>query len=294
MVKKGLIFCDIDGTLCFHAEAHGMQRLGTNPDGTVEVRAPDARTYAAHDLSIADYGAYMSVETHQLCERLRSFFDIVLVTGGRMRTLQSRRRFLDFADAFILENGGAILDGDLRVHPVWSARMEPDRRVLATFSRLLTADGWILDTAGRETGIRIRRRDNPHRPADEFAALLHPPQLPESLRVTMNLGHIDIIPLNAGKHNAVRFLMEERGCSRHETIGIGDDVNDIEYLREVGRAYLLASSYPEAVREAEREGWTVSEHSHFEGIHEILSGLLSLFRDQRSDGIGDSSRARSS
>lgn len=274
MAERGLIFCDVDGTLCFHEGVHGVRRVGSNPDGTVQVAGEDGRTLAAHDLSVGGYRAYMSVETRALCHRLRERFRLVLVTGGRLRTLRQRAAALDFADAAILENGGVIVDAGLRLDASWSARLEPDRRALGEVADRLREEGWVLDDAGRTSAIRVRHVDNPHRSEGEFNALIADPRLPPSLRATRNLGHLDVIPRAAGKANAVRHLAAAWGVGMDEAVGIGDDLNDIGYLRAVGRPYVLASAVPELLRVAERKGWTISRAPLFEGIHEILKLVL--------------------
>jgi hydroxymethylpyrimidine pyrophosphatase-like HAD family hydrolase len=279
MTERGVIFCDVDGTLCFHEGVHGVRQVGSNPDGTVQVTAGDGgRSYAAHDLSVGGYRAFMSVETRALCHRLRPFFHLVLVTGGRLRTLRRRSAALDFADAAILENGGVIVDAALRVDEGWSARLEPDRRVLGEVAARLRNAGWVLDDAGRSSAIRVRQGDNPHRSPDQFQALAADPRLPPSLRATRNLGHIDIIPRAAGKANAVRYLAAARGAGLEGAVGIGDDVNDIDFLRAVGRPHVLASAMPELLRVAGREGWTISDAPLFEGIHQILRDILAACR----------------
>lgn len=66
----------------------------------------------------------------------------------------------------------------------------------------------------------------------------------------------------------------DRGYRQRQTLGIGDDVNDIGFLRVVGSAYVLASAFPVLLREARREGWTISRNPYFDGIDEILHGVL--------------------
>lgn len=280
MTRRGVIFCDVDGTLCFHEGAHGVRRVGSNPDGTVQVAAGEnGPTLAAHDLSVGGYRAYMSVETRALCHRLRDRFRLVLVTGGRLRTLRHRGAALDFADSAILENGGVIVNAGLRVDEEWAARLEPERQALAEVTERLREDGWVLDDAGRSTAIRVRLGDNPHRSGEQLLALAADPRLPRSLHATRNLGHLDIIPRRAGKANAVRYLAAALGAERGATVGIGDDVNDIDFLRIVGRPFVLASAMPELLQAAREGGWPVSRGKYFEGIHEILRHLLTEPRE---------------
>jgi phosphoserine phosphatase len=54
-------------------------------------------------------------------------------------------------------------------------------------------------------------------------------------------------------------------------VGIGDDVNDIEFLAETGAPHVLASAFPELLAEARRRGWYVSRERCIRGIDEILA-----------------------
>lgn len=275
MVKKGIIFCDVDGTLCFHDDLHGVRVVERNADGTVRVTQPGSdRRFQAFDLSDGKYSVYMALETYALCHRLRKYFDMVPVTGGRIRTMQRRRKCLDFADAMILENGGVITGPDFSPDEGWAKRFQAARDALMEVSRRLDEAGWKQDNLGRTTALRVRHRDNPGRSKEEFDALPAQIGLPATLQATSNLNHLDIIPFAAGKETAIEFVAEKRGFSLRETIGIGDDLNDIAFLRVTGAAYVLSSAFPGMLEEAGRQGWRISKAGVFEGIHEILSEIL--------------------
>ena len=59
-----------------------------------------------------------------------------------------------------------------------------------------------------------------------------------------------------------------------ETTGIGDDINDIGFLSETNRSFVLRNAQQELLDLAEREGWHVSKKPYFEGINEILQHIL--------------------
>jgi hydroxymethylpyrimidine pyrophosphatase-like HAD family hydrolase len=270
---RGVIISDVDGTLCFHQEAHGVRVIDRLPDGRLLVEADGGR-HLAHDVSTSSYQIYLAEETRRLMHALRAHHDIVLVTGGRRSTVEARRAVLDFADAVIIESGGAILDNGLRSDEGWFQRLAPERACLDDVARALEREGWRLDCAGRVSGIRVRLRDNPDRSADDFQALCRDLPLPPALVKTINLENLDIILRSAGKANAVAHWLGQRGRDPADAIGIGDDVNDIEFLRLVGRPFVLASAYPSLLDEARRQGWRISRRPHFDGIHEILGALL--------------------
>jgi hydroxymethylpyrimidine pyrophosphatase-like HAD family hydrolase len=213
----------------------------------------------------------MAESTRRLLHELRSRFQIVLVTGGRPATIARRAPVMDFADAVICESGGVLLDRQLRVDPIWREQMLADRQALPAMAVRLRAAGWRLDDEGRTSALRVRLRDNPHRSADEFALLCRDVELLPRLRKTMNLEHLDIILASAGKANAVRHFAARLGRDLSGTVGIGDDVNDIEFLAETGAPHVLASAFPELLAEARRRGWYVSRERCIRGIDEILA-----------------------
>lgn len=277
MDKRGVIFSDMDGTLCFHEQAHGIREVARNADGTVLVADPAAgTTHLAYDVSVSLYRAYLAVETRRLGREIQQRYDFVCVTGGRPATIYARKDALDFADAVILESGGQIFDGDLQPDPEWYARLEGERQHLAGVAARLRNDGWILDDKGRTSGIRIRKVDNPHRSPDEFERLCADLTLPDALKKTINMEHLDVILRSAGKGNAVSFWMQSHGYAVSDSIGIGDDINDLDFLRATGQKYVLASSYPETIGIAQAEGWHISKSPHFDGINEILGHILAL------------------
>lgn len=275
MPARRALFSDLDGTLCFHEEAHGVRVVGRDGDGTLLVAAPgETQPRRAYDVSTSSYRIYVADETLRLLRALASRFEIVLVTGGRPSTVERRRALFDFAAGYVLENGGVVCDGDLRPDGRWQERLEPQRRLLPAMAARLRQAGWALDAEGRTSALRVRLRDNPGRTADDLAALGRDLASAEGLRTTMNLDNLDIILAGAGKENAVRFWIESRGHDPRATVGIGDDVNDVEFLRLTASAHVLASSYPAAIAAARAHGWSISSAAHFAGIHEILRRLL--------------------
>lgn len=274
-MSRRVLFTDLDGTICFHEEAHGLCAVGREADGALLVEdAATRRRYRARDASTSSYRIYVAEETLTLLAAIAERCDVVLVTGGRPSTMEKRRALFGFARGVILENGGVILDRELRVDPAWQERLEPERRLLPEVARRLRAAGWTLDAEGRTSALRVRLRDNPHRTAKEFAKLCQELPLPAGLRKTMNLENLDIILGSAGKEGAVQFWIASGGYDRARTIGIGDDVNDIAFLRETAEPWVLASAYPAALEEARRGGWRVSAERHVDGINEILRDVL--------------------
>lgn len=278
MQKKGVIFSDVDGTLCFHQDAHQIREIERYADGTVLAEDPlTGSRHLTYDVTISSYNnIYLALTTRQLGHRVREQYDFVYVTGGRPSTINSRKEHFDFADAVILESGAMILDESLDQDQAWTKKLEPEKASLAGVGDLLTSAGWTLDIAGRTSAIRVRRKDNPHKTSADFETLCQELSLPSTLKKTMNLDSLDVILQSAGKDNAVRYWMETHGYSVRQSIGIGDDINDIEFLTMTARKYVLANSVPETLRVAREKGWYISKYSYFDGINEILENILAL------------------
>lgn len=272
--KKGVVFSDVDGTLCFHQEAHSIREIRVNPDGMVMVEDPLHRQHLVYDVTVGAYRAYLARETRQLGHKVQESYAFILVTGARPGTVFSRKDVLDFADGVILESGGVIFDKDLRPDDEWAALLEPERQSLAAVRDWLTGQGWKLDIQGRTAAIRVRMKDNPHKDAVEFSRLCDTIELPDTLKKTTNMNHLDIILRSAGKGNAVRFWMRKHGYEPGQSFGIGDDDNDVDFLQVTGRPFVLAGAFPEALEVARREGWSITSQPAFDGINEILNLIL--------------------
>lgn len=59
------------------------------------------------------------------------------------------------------------------------------------------------------------------------------------------LGLVDILPVRAGKRQAVEFLMQARGFSREQTVFAGDSGNDLDVMLSDIPAVLVANAHPD-------------------------------------------------
>ena len=277
MDKEGLIFTDIDGTIVFHEDQHGIKPRQKLETGNVIVLDPASGSqHEAIPLPTELYQVFMDIRTKALLVSLSGRFDIALVTGARKSTIEGRRKTLNFQKNTIIENGASILDKDLLPDQDWENIMKKERVFLPIMIRELETRGIKLDIKGRNSAIRIRHKDNPQYDEIGFEQLYQTLELPLSLKKTKNLGHIDIILRSAGKGNAVRFLCDKLDYPLSQTAGIGDDLNDLEMLREVAHRFVLGNAFPEAIEAATREGMTISKGKYFNGINEILDQIAKI------------------
>jgi len=274
MTCKGIIFADMDGTLTFHESVHGIKPGKKTGNGMLEVTYTKSQTkYKVYDVSIGDDKVYFGVETRDLINRLRQNYEFVIVTGATKSTISNRKWALDIADYYILESGGLLLNKDFEPDYGWQKSIQSDKVYLIQVQNYLQQQGWTLNIKGRTAALRIRKKDNPEKSADEFNELSETLQLPDQLKITNNMGYLDIIPARSGKGNAVCHVMNTLGYHKIQSIGIGDDINDLDFLKETERNYILASGFPEVLEEARKKGWYVSHGLNFDGINEILKRI---------------------
>jgi hydroxymethylpyrimidine pyrophosphatase-like HAD family hydrolase len=274
MKKEGIIFADIDGTLIFHEEIHNIQILNKSNDGLVRVfDSLTKKEYLTQNVSTNLYNIFLDVETKKLAQKLRDRFYFVFVSAARKSTMDLRKEVMNFADAYVLESGGLILRGDYSPDDEWSKRFVSEKPHLDVMRQQLQDKGWILDIEGRTLALRVRKKDNPKKSDSDFEDLCTNIELPAQLRKTMNIGNLDVFVASAGKGNGVDHVISMLGFDKSQTIGIGDDINDIEMLNHTGKKYVLGSSYQGLLDIAQDKKWYISKGLHFDGINEILMAI---------------------
>jgi len=277
MHKNGIVFSDVDGTLCFHEKAHQIQKMNVNSDNTLTVKTVFSDTvFKVYDVSVSSYNVYLDIQTQKLGQKVKKIYDFIYVTGGRKKTFLSRINYLNFYNGVILENGGMILDNELNIDTEWYNYLESDRKYLKEVRAQISAMDWIIDDEGRTSALRVRLKDNPHKSIEQFEKLCETIQLPVELKKTKNLENLDIILAKAGKDKAVQYWMDKNNFRKQQSIGIGDDINDIDFLRLTDRKFVLASAYEEVLRTAKKEGWYVLSKPYFDGINEVLRKIVQL------------------
>lgn len=267
MSKIGIIFTDIDGTLVFLKDSHSIRRLHDLEGDLVRVADTMDKEHDAYESVTRNTVGYLSVRTKRLCDELRKAYEIVAVTGAQYSSFLSRK--IDFCDSVIVETGGAVFENGAR-DTEWDRYLSNELLSLNQFKDKLKDRGWEIDTAGRGASLRIRAGSNPNRDLRQLEQSL----LFHDLQMTHNLGHVDIMPRKAGKGNAVEYLMRKKGYHVNQSFGIGDDINDVDFLSRTGQSFVLQSGVPEILREAEKYKWRISKKGCFDGITEILQAIL--------------------
>ena len=286
----GLIFSDLDGTLC-HYEAADIGDADC-------VRFPPSSTGLC--------GAMSRRTLRQLAALREQGHALVLLSGMRHSTFLERLPFLPVAEAYAVENGGrlfwlrpgcadapltaASLDEDAawrRTHdsaagPAEGAAFPPAERSgdLWTAYRSLLASGVRCDVRGYSTLIRL-----PAQPAtatlDSFLA-----DLPSTLSTCCNLGCADIFPASSSKqavaaHVARRALGIE-SLDDARVVFMCDDDNDVDMALLVAHTFVVGvncerlraaiAGAPHRFTVATLRGVPASEQS-LESVAAYLAGL---------------------
>ena len=82
---------------------------------------------------------------------------------------------------------------------------------------------------------------------------------------------VDCIPLGANKGTAISFLQDYFGILPEETCTFGDNLNDIEMLKNAGLSYAVSNAREEVIAAAKDTCPPYWEN----GVLQILKGFLS-------------------
>jgi hydroxymethylpyrimidine pyrophosphatase-like HAD family hydrolase len=275
VTEKGIIFTDVDGTLVFHQKFHAIRELQQYPDGTYLVEDPiSGEEFHALDVSVPPIRVYLDEITRQLADRLKKKYLIYYTTGATEYSMRQRLKNLDFADGYILEHGGRILDQDFNEDSLWAEKFTAHETAVNDIKVGLEKQDWRIVDCGRKTFLQVKAFENPHRSQEEFEDLCANITIAPGFVKTFNLGNLTVLPETANKGLAVEHLQKTRYQKVQDTIGIGDDINDIAFLEKCSQAFVLGTSVLEVKNKAAEEGWYVSEKPHFAGINEIFNKIL--------------------
>ena len=278
-MKKSLkmIFCDIAGTLCFHNLHNKMNEAKPIDNNLVELKEPITGKYChVIETPVQDYTVYTDPETIRLLKLIKDRHHLVYITGSRPSTMTVLRNVLPAPHATILESGAVIcLDGYDGVDEFWSNQIAGQIKELKMFVSQLKDNGWIINDEGRTSAVRIFPYDNPHLSMDDFSDLEKTIKKEKPhLKTSWNIGGLDIVPQSAGKGNAAKYYISRFGFDASDTIGIGDDINDLDMYDSVETKLVVRGVHQEILEIATKNKWQISENVHFDGINEILKSLL--------------------
>jgi predicted mannosyl-3-phosphoglycerate phosphatase (HAD superfamily) len=152
--------------------------------------------------------------------------------------MMQRHSFFPDVKFWICENGGCIFeksdDGSLQeLHEYRETFFNQDSyMLLQDFKQELECEGWIVDSNGYESMIRVK--------GDKLQRLVVP-RIPVGLDHTFNLGYLDIHLPKTGKKSALQWLLTTYYGPRHGGYYfMGDDDNDIEVAAGSDECFIVA------------------------------------------------------
>jgi Cof subfamily protein (haloacid dehalogenase superfamily) len=96
--------------------------------------------------------------------------------------------------------------------------------------------------------------------------------LPEGTRAMLSdrYNFVQVLAATADKTHALRFLMDRLGVDMAHVVAIGDDVNDVEMIRDCGLGVAVANAVPAVKAVAKRETLSNDE----DGVALVIEELL--------------------
>lgn len=266
-----MVLADIDGTL-IHRCAQGDSGAHLDIGGLQHV----------------DRESYVAVGTVDRLQEIKQCVPLIFITSRRRHTY-AHVASLIAPTLGIVEDGCVVLDEHGNNDPGWLSMLQSDLAALRACHGTLQAlqlPGIEVVTDGFEASFKIElpEEDAPQVQANR-TAYLHSKgiELPEFLRCSYNsqFNSLVVIPRQAGKANAARYVMNKFGIEPTCVAALGDDLNDEEMLREAGWASTLASAYPTikqlVANKPEEYGFLAQLGGH-EGTQEMLDHLLATIR----------------
>lgn len=283
MPEIKLVFSDVDSTLIHpHSKNEYGEYLGSS------------------GLLLVDRGSFLSPQVVDRIQRIKGYgIPFIFITSRRLATYNNLVAVVQ-PTIGILEDGGVIVDDRGNFDMDWLRLMEntigPAHDVingikaggdLWGFKRMLEArykessemrfadEGFLASFK-----IEFPISDKPLLARDISAYLSDKGiTFPDSLKYSYNSKYnsLVIIPRQAGKANAAKYIADRHHVAMENVAAMGDDYNDQDVLRLAGYAF-TTSDAEEQIRElvaGKEKGWIISSGGH-EGTIIMLDRLLSL------------------
>jgi hydroxymethylpyrimidine pyrophosphatase-like HAD family hydrolase len=87
---------------------------------------------------------------------------------------------------------------------------------------------------------------------------------------------VQILAAGADKTHALRYLIDRLDSHMEHVIAIGDDINDVDMIRDSGLGVAVANAIPEVKAVAKHHTLSNDEDGVALVIEEILSGRITL------------------
>jgi hydroxymethylpyrimidine pyrophosphatase-like HAD family hydrolase len=236
MVRQPIVFSDIDFTIVFDSEL-------------------DAGTAA-------------------LIEEVRKRARFILVTARSRRECEPLPPIPN--DGLIAENGADIWfrrNGEDLLDEDWHREMSVFQPVVYEFRDRLERMGWRIHPKLHSFSSCIERSGKTDRDVEWVQS-----NLPEGVQLDFSRNtsgrYIEVFPALAGKDKAVLRLCDYIGVPVDNTLGMGDNSNDMPMLRTVGMPLAPGNCHPDVRALVLRRGGFVSPREGHPGAQDMLGRAI--------------------
>ncbi|TDA41764.1 MAG: hypothetical protein DSO07_02840 [Thermoproteota archaeon] len=207
----------------------------------------------------------------------RLYPKITLVSGRPQPYVEAFVQLLEVQVPSICENGGIIYDPvkDISfINPSISKEALDELRKLKTFFEENLPN--LFPGAKMELGKEVSISLNPPKGVD--ISLFYEKVKKEvedrarHLYITRSKSAVDILPAGISKLSALIFVVKNMGLSLDKVCGIGDSINDIELLKNVGFPAVPANSEDEVKKIA----LYISPYENGRGVVDIVRKCVEL------------------
>jgi len=172
----------------------------------------------------------------------------------------------------IIEHGALIYNTKLDAE--WAKMHEPSigtlkqrKGILWNYENILKKS-LVTASSGRYGSFRLDPKDNPGMTQSDLEKSVK--NLPKELSYVRNNTFIDIMPKNATKILAMKYLVTKLKINWNDTFFVGDDYNDADALKEIFHAYTHSGATPAIIRLVKKRKGYISPYKSFDAINDIL------------------------
>lgn len=236
---------------------------------------------------------YYPRDLFSLMSDIREKTKLALVTGRPLKRLKPLLPIIPH-DIVLVENGNVVLNDKGEIDRDWHEKFQPvtgkfdesgirdESAPLWELEKILRDTGFHTENEGEVAAFRVRQRNNPHMKIcipDELSRSLQA----KGIKMIHNEDSVSFQPANGGKEKGMEYICQRESVSLAETIGIGDDENDIRMLEKVG--YPMAITVVQQIKKERNElvrscvsarGGYVSPHTLSRGTRDLLAKVMDI------------------
>lgn len=208
--------------------------------------------------------SYLAIETIQLLRKLQESYSIILATGRSLLSIQLICKLMEtngvYIKGLVAENGGLYQNTSGVEHMVSEQWMQQVQEVALHFEGIVQSEFTTCLALLRPTV------DNIDQARELFQAMDCRVQLLKDGNKMFFLAE------EVDKRHGLAYLLGEKQLA--SAIGIGNDTNDLEWLKAVAIPAAPACAGAKALETVRAMGGIISKSTGHEGIEELLAGFI--------------------